>query len=113
MKNITFFILSMIILTGCNKNMNTIDLYINNLLKSTSPSAEQELLIKINEYSRENEMPYSLEVITRKTKSPVNIADLPEHENDDLEVSIIYDSGKYRKLWHPQDNKNIMILLRE
>lgn len=113
MKHIIFFILSFIILTGCNKHMNTIDLYLDNLIKSTSASAEQESLIKINDYSRENKIPYSLEVVSKKSKSPIDISDISAHENEELEVSIIFDSGKYKKLWHPQDNKNIFILLRE
>lgn len=110
MKKTIFIMLCLIsLISGCDNKMDLLKKQINDLTQSTNSAVEKNNAVALNEFSQNNNISYSLDIM--KNNKSLNISDLDKNLNETLKIMI--KSGDLIQIWVPIDNKNIYILLRE
>ena len=90
--------------------MDLIKKHITNLSESTDSTVEKNNATTLNDFSLNNHVAYSLEIMKDNSTS-VKTSDLDNSINEKLKVVI--KANDVSEIWVPVDNKNIYILLRE
>ncbi|MCP4320578.1 MAG: hypothetical protein GY951_01560 [Psychromonas sp.] len=99
-----------VVLTGCNSEMNAINRITKDISKSTVANEETINVEKLAHAVKENESPVTVELYENGTE--VSISNISKYMESKLVVKVGFTNGSIFE-WTPIDNNNIYILLRE
>ena len=106
------FILGLFI-TACANEENILRKSAIQLCQSVHTINEHKYAVDLNNISRREHIPYSIEINRNADNERISVSDVLKYADEKLEV-VIYPKGKkWSVTWAPVDNKNILVLLRE
>ena len=98
------------LLTGCKSEMKQIEKIANSIVTSETAQQEKVNLNKFTQIIKDSKTSYSVGLLYEGLEVP--LSSLEEKMDISVIVNITLATGKIYK-WHPVDNQNIYLLLRE